>query len=337
MAKITKVVGLVISVPTLAGRGPVTIGLSSGRQAKLGTDKAGGALLALLTGLKNGKRPVYLELDGRGQVRRLLLPRAVKVVSVAETPAGDLGVVLDPSNLLHILRRSNPDFEALRKALARPGSLLVTETDAHEIVDVRPFRGKRAAPKTSARTRRAKAAASVSLGQAKALFEMVALASCDPLAVPPPCIPFLYPDDGCWVRAHEMCRRVVAAGVEPAKIWISGGLNVTTPNNPNCKLFWFYHVAPTVAVRSSSGGEKVYVLDPSMFDGPVTDQVWLAAMNNPNGAVKRTPWTQYNLNGGEDPNYSQTEDGLVWLRDTLLLRSTGPDGPPPYAHCLITP
>ncbi|MBS0470063.1 MAG: hypothetical protein JSR60_03245 [Proteobacteria bacterium] len=289
-------------------------------------------LLRILDNLRRTRRPVYLELDAASRVRRLLLPRIVTVLGLDEIPSGDLAVRVEPSNLPHILRRSNPEFGVLRKALAKPGAVLLTETDAHEIVDVRPAR--KPASKAVSSRKRAKAASAVTMAQARTLFDLVATASCDPMTVPPPCIPFLYPDDGCWVRAHEMCRRIVAAGVEPAKIWLSGGLNVTTPNNPNCKLFWYYHVAPTVQVASSSGSEKLYVLDPSMFDEPVTDQVWMAAMNNPNAAVKRTPWTQYNLGGGEDPDFSQTEDGLIWLRDSLLLRSAGPDGPPPYAHCL---
>lgn len=32
---------------------------------------------------------------------------------------------------------------------------------------------------------------------------------------PVPCIPFMYPDNGCWARAHEMCRRMV---IDPAYI-----------------------------------------------------------------------------------------------------------------------
>jgi hypothetical protein len=56
----------------------------------------------------------------------------------------------------------------------------------------------------------------------------MAATTCNPLTIPPPCIPFMFPDDGCWGRAHEMCRLMIAVGEQPNKIWIQGNLNVAT-------------------------------------------------------------------------------------------------------------
>jgi Glutaminase len=46
----------------------------------------------------------------------------------------------------------------------------------------------------------------ISAARAQQVFNDMQGTSCDPLTVPTSCIPFMYPDDGCWGRAHEMCR-----------------------------------------------------------------------------------------------------------------------------------
>src|SRR2546425_191015 len=54
-------------------------------------------------------------------------------------------------------------------------------------------------------------AAGVTPQQAQQLFALVASQSY---------IPFKYPDNGCWGRAHEMCRLIIASAVQPRKVWI---------------------------------------------------------------------------------------------------------------------
>ena len=76
--------------------------------------------------------------------------------------------------------------------------------------------------------------------RARQLFDLVNSRLCCPASAPAPCIPFLYPDDGCWARAHEMCRLMIAAGAQPEKVWIYGTpppflpLKVSSQNKPNC-------------------------------------------------------------------------------------------------------
>jgi hypothetical protein len=43
-----------------------------------------------------------------------------------------------------------------------------------------------------------------SSANAQQVFNAMAATTCAPLTVPAPCMPFLFPDDGCWARAHEM-------------------------------------------------------------------------------------------------------------------------------------
>ncbi|HKC11054.1 MAG TPA: protein-glutamine glutaminase family protein [Vicinamibacteria bacterium] len=109
--------------------------------------------------------------------------------------------------------------------------------------------------------------------QAQALFtEMAAL----------PNVPFNYPDDGCYARAHEMYFTMKADGVEAGKAWNYGSkfessqstLKVSTPYNPNGEVTWRYHVAPSVWVQDGAGGAKQMVIDPSIAKGPIPAVEW---------------------------------------------------------------
>jgi hypothetical protein len=89
-----------------------------------------------------------------------------------------------------------------------------------------------------------------------------------------PHIPFQYPANGCWARAHEMCRLIerhfdLDLLDVVAKIWNFGELKVKSDNNPTCLVEWKYHVAPVVRV-----GTELLVIDPSLFEGLVTIDVW---------------------------------------------------------------
>jgi hypothetical protein len=283
--------------------------------------------------LHRAGRPVYAELGVDGHIVRLLVPAIVKVMQLTPLPDGDLEILLEPSAARHWLRHTAPNFAALREALAAlhasGAQALVSETDAREVVDVRPFAGR------TERHARAKAAPAelvkdVTLAQAKELFDMVVGITCDPLDAEAPCIPFLYPDDGCFARAHDMCGRFVAKGVEPAKIWTWGYNIIPTVNNPACKVGWIYHVAPTLSVAGA-----LYAIDPSLCDAPVTVEGWLAAMANPKVTLDYTPWTYYMQDGRPDPDFSDTERELAGYRAQLMLRSAE-QGPPPYAHCQVT-
>ena len=143
----------------------------------------------------------------------------------------------------------------------------------------------------------------------------------------------MYPDDGCWARAHEMCRLMIAMGLAPEKVWIRGHLNTKTRNNPSCHVLWGYHVAPTLCVR----GPKFYqtarhVIDPSLFTTPVTEAVWKSVQGDINATLTDTDASQYGPGGGTDPAYVDTNYWLTYFRLQLQLRALSV-GPPPYAFC----
>ena len=168
-------------------------------------------------------------------------------------------------------------------------------------------------------------------------FDAMAATTCNPVAVPPPCIPFLYPDDGCWGRAHEMCRLMIAMGLHPRKVWISLYPLITpTANHPDCHVVWGWHVAPILCVRNDRlwiwhwvRPSRTMVIDPSLFHGPVTVAEWKSVQGNPAAALTYTAASDFKW-GETDPTYAKTDQVLADHRLLLLNRSNGPDGPPPY-------
>jgi hypothetical protein len=78
-----------------------------------------------------------------------------------------------------------------------------------------------------------------------------------------------YKQDGCYARAHLMARRFEAEGVRVDKVWIKGDLVV-----PGTNISWNFHVAPIVYVKDKKGIPQKMVIDPSLFDKPVTVEEW---------------------------------------------------------------
>ena len=196
--------------------------------------------------------------------------------------------------------------------------------------------------------------------------------SCDPTAMPPmapvpgPCIPFMYPDDGCWARAHEMCRLMQNQGLNPRKVWIQGHLHVNTTNHPltvypppapppdpDCAVNWGWHVAPTLCVRVTwlwwLGVHREMVIDPSLFTTPVTQDDWQRKMDPTATAstlylsdcsVFQNPVILGPNVSATDPNYDLTNSELNNFAWDLYNRSLPPplgSGPPPYGNCPPAP
>ncbi len=96
------------------------------------------------------------------------------------------------------------------------------------------------------------------------------------------CVPFQYVRDGCYARAHK-ARQIIESwyGYTSYKVFNyacngNGTLKVrATLWSNNCCATWWYHVASYVYV----GGTR-YVIDPSMFSGPVTVSTWVAAQKS---------------------------------------------------------
>ena len=350
----------------------VSVELDDERRASLDpTDPRSSGFARVLDGLSKQMLPVYLEIDPeKHAITRLLVPYVARVAGIGYEAEGALSVTLDASHAVHLLRLDSPDFaefeRELRGALGGGQPVILVDDDAHQVIGIRAFTPDPDAPRRPLPPFPPTPIPDrdlfrrwwrwiwwwiswpwwwwfrcVSMQTAQQAFSSMAATTCDPLTIPPPCIPFLYPDDGCWARAHEMCRLMINSGLSPRKVWIDcspgNWLYVNTRNNPRCFVQWGWHVAPTLCVRV-----PIYflffrtqrmVIDPSLFTKPVTEATWKGVQGDPNAVLTHTSADQFWHGGGTDPTYSDTNYYLAQYRLMLQTRSIQ-QGPPPYAVCL---
>jgi hypothetical protein len=343
------VVGAVTGV-SRSDRG-YTVDLEGNVSARIeGADERARGLAGILEQLQKDRKPAYLEIDPETRVvTRIRVPVLVRVQDILVDTSGDIRVRLERSHALPGVRHERADYEevagTLREAKAK-GDWVALTADGPEILDVRPYKPpwdepprridelrpriewwKKLLPWTWFRC--------VSLARAQQLFNLCAAQSCNPLTVPVPCIPFMYPEDGCWARASEMCRLMILDGAYPRKVWIDGYLNAKSKNTPACEVWWGWHVAPTLCVRKWPWFffGTTYVIDPSLFTTPVTVATWKSVQNDPSATLTYTAHTYYSSWHPSDPTYTETNSDLATYRTVLQARALGPDGPPPYAHC----
>ncbi|UCF05212.1 MAG: hypothetical protein JSV33_15040 [bacterium] len=298
----------------------------------------------ILDFLQRQNRPVYVEIDPETSIiTELLIPAVAQVHDITTTNGGDIEVKLIPSPALHYIRRDNPDFDQFRDALQSAKdegkNVLVTATrETYEIIDVRvppESIGPPAPPEPPGPPPNPGPDPPVSPQRAQDLFDMMNARSCDPCTATAPCIPFKFPDDGCYARAHEMCRLMFAEGEQPEKVWIYGSLDVPTSNHFNCRVGWWYHVAPTLLVTTSSGDEK-WVIDPSLCSGPVTLDEWRDKQGDSSATFEYTDASPFwpRPYDTTDDDYSLTNYYLEEKR--LLLKERCEDyGPLPYSCPII--
>lgn len=120
-------------------------------------------------------------------------------------------------------------------------------------------------------------------------------------------IPFGYPDDGCYARAHEMARLLDDRGVTSGKVFSVGSLHVRTKKGQD--VYWGWHVAPILAVKERAGKWQLYVIDPSIFAKPVIVEAWKnSQLADPDAYVSALHYTKrfvYNYNWG---NFIELDD-----------------------------
>jgi len=342
----------------------VDVGLDNGRRVRLPADHEKALAYAqILATLRRLKQPVYIEIDPDGDTISLVrIPDVGRVHNVRETGDG-LEIEIDTSNIRFALRKEDPRFEPLSKTLREAArgrrALILTSDDRHNVLDARFFEpGPDDGPLPDIPIPGLRPRwdffhrwlwwpiwpwtwwyrGCISEWRAQQVFDAMSSRTCAPLTVPAPCIPFLYPDDGCWARAHEMARLMIDMGLSPRKVWIRGSLRTPTRNNPNCAVYWGWHVAPTLCVRRFwwwlwiiPWVSRRMVIDPSLFTAPVTVAQWKSVQGDPNATLTYTDASDYRW-GETDPTYAKTVDRLAFYRARLLERAVNV-GPPPYANC----
>lgn len=282
-------------------------------------------------------RPVYVEIDEEtGVITNLLIPRTVTVERLDSDERGNLRVRLHQSMAVHAVLKSDPNFDAmagsLQAALADGTKRLITSTlDDLEIIDVREPPSN---PGGSGGSPPPDPDPPVTPERASEVFTDMNAQTCAPCNPSSDCIPFLYPDDGCWIRAHLMAydMRAYSPPEDPEKIYIQGDLDPFVPNHPDCRLpwGWGWHIAPTLMVTLPTGDER-RVIDPSLAPTPISESDWVN-LNNSSilPTVNILPWTHYNPKiPGDTATESQANSDMQYYRNALKTRCLT-FGPPPY-------
>jgi hypothetical protein len=165
-------------------------------------------------------------------------------------------------------------------------------------------------------------------------------------------IPFDYPVDCCYTRAHVMSRQAESKGLTTQKLWYfdkdwgTQGMNASLrPRKPDGSsvvfpdetgtqrpVQWVYHVAPLIKVQQGDGSIQERVLDPSVSDRPLSKVEWKAIQGTPAGAYEEiTDSSAYFSNNKhgirqEDPDLSISRDQLARHRidrDAALAAAAG--------------
>jgi len=127
--------------------------------------------------------------------------------------------------------------------------------------------------------------------------------------------------------------------IRAGKIWLFGDpfpqpatLKPRTRNNPDCEVLWRYHVAPFLQVQGADGVE-VRVIDPALFQNPVSKEQWKAVQNDPHARFDFTDTAIYDRPESgrvfRDSDFSSTPRDLSPYRRLLEVRMRD-DGNPPY-------
>lgn len=92
-------------------------------------------------------------------------------------------------------------------------------------------------------------------------------------------IPWLFPDDGCPLRAEWIARKAYLKNSREVfqKVFLFGDLDLATPYHPNGNILWWFHVAPGIKFQGVP-----YVFDPSVrSDHPLTVTEWASLLSSP--------------------------------------------------------
>jgi hypothetical protein len=95
---------------------------------------------------------------------------------------------------------------------------------------------------------------------------------------------WLYPQDGCWIRAAFASSLSEKRGEGPLKkLFIFGELTARTRNAPSGLVDWWYHV---VSIYKTAAGD-VRVIDPAIDPAKAMElDAWIQTVNTSNGAVE---------------------------------------------------
>jgi hypothetical protein len=121
----------------------VTVNFGGGQSGLLDLTQPRSLVWAeVLHSMREASQPAYVEIDPATRfITQLLVPLVVRVGEIKQIPSG-AEVELIISHARHFLENTLPGFaglmDALRTAQRQKSTVVVTETDDHKIIDVRP-------------------------------------------------------------------------------------------------------------------------------------------------------------------------------------------------------
>lgn len=151
-------------------------------------------------------------------------------------------------------------------------------------------------------------------------------------------IPFKYPVDGCYARAHEMARMAEKEQVFMGKIYAEGFLQAKTNFQKYPIVNWGWHVAPIAYVKQADNRAELMVFDPSLFGKPVSVEEWKKKMlDTTNGAKPHISTTYYGARFQYFPKYEGykaewSESDLYNVRTTFQYYQPLQDLSPPMTN-----
>lgn len=300
----------------------------------------------LLEAFQEIAEPVQVEATAGRTIAQLSLPLVTRVLAVQRDRSGHYHVRLDESAARHTVSTSAPRYtdrvERLQESVKTRTPVLITEDpDTHEILGVNELPpGVELEPVPfGAMPSRAELRAMITALTKKQSDELVRRMRGRACSLPIPdsrSIPFLYPDNGCWVRAQRMCELMAETGIVAGKIWIYGDLQVRTANHQNGIVRWDWHVAPVVRL---SGSSQYRVIDPGLSDEKsLSRSEWVRAQGDPNAITDITPagvFKQPEPGNRRAERPGETARSLTRFVAKLVERSQGRAAPPPYGRALM--
>ena len=92
-------------------------------------------------------------------------------------------------------------------------------------------------------------------------------------------IPFGFPEDGCYARAHEMAVQLEKKKIYTAKVFATGKFRVDAQKAARGSVTWGFHVAPVIIVDDGKS-RRLWVIDPSLFYEPTSLETWLETLTS---------------------------------------------------------
>lgn len=289
---------------------------------------------AIASAAKESGLPIWID-TARNRAERLVIADEGYVSDIVE--AGNIYViVIEPHASAKKIKHTDSDklIEILRDSMENERMIVFAESEAFEILDAQIVPDAEPLYDTAPEDNELRDINSISEAKAKELFAKLANKSCELGASQVGCVPYMYPTDGCWGRAHSMYMDIKAKRHDCQKIWTYKSLSAATANSPRCRVWWGWHVAVTLKV---TGVGKV-VLDPSLFDDICSVKEWLKIQRGRSSDTYFTRGRVYQRSRSgrtsTDRTFRKTKKVLDRHR-LKLLKQARRHGWPPYASCQV--